>query len=163
MELLQDGVSLGRKELELCRASYNTEYRAGILEAVSYDENGNEMARERLVSAKGKEQITILPEETEIYADGTDLVYINIQITDEKGIPFMLRDRKLNVSVMGAGRLLALGSGNPETVEKFSDSTYTTYHGRLLAIVQSTGKTGEIKICVSGEGFKSEEYCIWAK
>lgn len=163
VELLQDGVSLGRKELELYRASYNTEYRSGILEAVSYDENGNEMARERLVSAKGKEQITILPEETEIYADGTDLVYINIQITDEKGIPFMLRDRKLNVSVMGAGRLLALGSGNPETVEKFSDSTYTTYHGRLLAIVQSTGKTGEIKICVSGEGFKSEEYCIWAK
>lgn len=163
VELFQDGVSLGKKELELSRAFYQAEYKPGKLEAVSYDENGKEIAREQLVSAAGKEQITIEPEEKVIRADGTDLAYINIQITDEKGTPWLLKDRKLSVSVTGAGKLAALGSGNPETTEKFSDSSYTTYHGRLLAIVQSTGEVGDVFIHVSADGLESAKIGIEAR
>ena len=127
IELFQDGVSLGRKSLELCRASFQTTYQPGVLEAISFDVAGAEIAREYLVSASGEKQITIIPEEREIRADGQDLAYINIQITDGDRIPWMMEDQKLSVTVEGAGKLLALGSGNPETVEKFSDTSFTTY------------------------------------
>ena len=163
VELIQDGVSLGRKPLELCRAFYQTEYRPGRLEAISYDENGIEIAREQLISAEDREQIVLLPEENKIYADGTDLAYINIQITDEHGVPWLLRDRKLTVEVTGAGKLVALASGNPETIEKFSDNSYTTYHGRLLAIVQSTGDKGEIRISVTGSNLEKTSAYINAE
>ena len=163
IELFQDGVSLGRKSLELCRASFQTTYQPGVLEAISFDVAGAEIAREYLVSASGKKQITIIPEEREIRADGQDLAYINIQITDGDRIPWMMEDQKLSVTVEGAGKLLALGSGNPETVEKFSDTSYTTYHGRLLAIVQATEKDGDIRIQVCGEGLQRTEAVLYAR
>ena len=119
VELIQDGISLGKKTLELCRAFYQAEYRPGRLEAISYDENGIEIAREQLISAMGKEQIVLQPEEIKIHADGTDLAYINILIADEQGVPWLLKDRQLKVEVTGAGKLVALASGNPETTEKF--------------------------------------------
>lgn len=155
IELFQDERSLGRKELENSRASYQTVYKPGILEAVSYDARGVEIGREQLLSAKGEEKIFILPEEDEICADGMDLAYINIQIADEQGVVWLLRDRKLWVSVEGEGQLLAICSANPETTERFQDPSYTTYHGRLLAVVQSSKKAGEITIHVSGEGLKN--------
>lgn len=155
-ELFQDGISLGRKNLEECRAFYQAEYRPGRLEAISYDENGDEIGREVLMTAGETEKLTILPEETVLKADGEDLVYINIQITDEDGIVKMLKDRKIIVTVEGAGFLRALASGNPETTEKFSDSSYTSYHGRLLAIVQSNEERGTIHVNVSADGMETE-------
>ncbi|MCR4587310.1 MAG: DUF4982 domain-containing protein [Lachnospiraceae bacterium] len=156
VELLQDGNSLGRKPLEECRAFYQAEYRPGRLEAISFDATGNEIGREALVSAGETEKMTILPEETVLKADGEDLVYINILLTDEDDIVKMLKDRKIAVAVEGAGSLRALASGNPETTEKFSDSSYTSYHGRLLAIVQSNGEKGTIKVTASAEGVETQ-------
>lgn len=162
VELLQDGISLGRKSLKECRAFYKAEYRPGRLEAISYDETGNEIGRETLISAGETEKMTILPEETVLKADGEDLVYINILITDKNGIVKMLKDRKITITVKGAGSLRALASGNPETTEKFSDSSYTSYHGRLLAIVQSNGEQGVIKVTASAEGVETETVEVMA-
>lgn len=162
VELFQDGKSLGRKPLELCRAFYQTAYDQGTLEVISFDGNGDEIGRSKLVSANETECLRIVPEEITIKADGEDLAYINIQITDNEGIVKMLRDRKIAVSVQGAGTLVALASGNPETTESFLDTTYTSYHGRLLAIIQSNGERGGIKIRVNGEGFEEKEIEITA-
>ncbi|MDO5391118.1 MAG: glycoside hydrolase family 2 TIM barrel-domain containing protein [Eubacteriales bacterium] len=156
VELLQDGISLGRKSLKECRAFYQAEYRPGKLEAISYDANGNELGRESLITAGESEKLTILPEDTSLKADGEDIAYIHIQITDDQGIVKMLKDRKLMVTVDGAATLRALASGNPETTEKFSDSSYTSYHGRLLAIVQSNGEKGTIKVTASAEGVETQ-------
>ena len=152
IELYQDGVSLGRKALEECRAFYQAQYVPGRLEAVSYDADGAEIGHEELRTAGETEKLMILPEEREIKADGDDLVYINIQITDDAGTVKMLKDRKVSVQVEGAGTLRALASGNPETEEQFSNPTYTTYHGRLLAIIQSNGETGAVRVTASAEG-----------
>lgn len=156
IELFQDGISLGRKPLEEYRAFYQAEYRPGKLEAVSYDAAGNEVGREALISAGKSEKMTVLPEEGFLKADGEDLAYINILITDEREIVKMLKDRKISVTVEGAGFLRALASGNPETTENFSDSSYTSYHGRLLAIVQSNGEKGIIRVTASAEGVETQ-------
>lgn len=165
VELLQDGMSLGRKKLEECRAFYQTEYKSGKLEAISYTEDGVKIGYETLLTAEETEKLTIVPEESVIGADGEDMAYINIQITDEKGIVKMLKDRKISVVVegAGAGTLRALASGNPETTEKFSDAAYTSYHGRLLAIVQSNGEQGSIKITASADGIESQSIEILAE
>lgn len=163
VELYQDGVSLGRKSLEECRAFYQAEYRPGKLTVISYEENGAEIGRESLVTAKETERLTLVPEEHVMKADGEDLVYVNIQITDDDGIVKLLKDRKISVRVEGAGTLRALASGNPETVEKFSDAAYTSYHGRLLAIVQSNGEKGTVKVQVSAEGVEEASVELEAK
>ena len=61
-------------------------YEAGtVIEAVAYGEGGNEIARDRVVTAGKAAKIKLAPEETEITADGRDLCYIEVDITDEDG------------------------------------------------------------------------------
>ncbi|MCM1543026.1 MAG: DUF4982 domain-containing protein [Blautia sp.] len=163
VELYQDGNSLGRKTLEECRAFYQATYRPGRLEAVSYGADGTELGREELHTAGESERLTLLPEEGEMKADGDDMIYINIQITDDAGTVKLLKDRKISVQVEGAAALRALASGNPETRERFSDTAYTTYHGRLMAIVQSNGTTGAIHVTASAQGVEPQTIELWAK
>lgn len=159
-----DKSSLGRKELVHCLAKFETIYQPGELEAVSYDESDNEIGRKTLQSANSNEEkLQLKAEESVIRADGMDLAYIQIAITDEAGVVHSLKDRKVTVTVEGAGKLIALASGNPETTERFSDSSYTTYHGRLIAIVQSEEKIGNIIIRASAEGMESVSICVSVK
>lgn len=152
VELIQDGASLGKVKLENCRAAFKTTYRPGRLEAVSYGADGMEISRAGLNTAGKSECLKILPEEMEIKADGEDLAFLPIHVTDEDGNLNMMTDKKITVTIEGPGKLLAVGSGQPETEERFSDGSYTSWHGRVLAIVKSTKESGMIKVTASAEG-----------
>lgn len=162
-ELFQDGESLGRVPLKSCRCEFKTVYKAGRLEAVSYDQDGNEIARSELLTAEEESVLTILPDETQIKADGEDLLYVAVHITDKNGTLKMMTDKKVSFSVEGAGTLLAVGSGNPETTEKFSDGSYTTWHGRVLAVVKSNGEKGFVRITAMSEGLGTASALVEAK
>ncbi len=163
IELLQDGVSLGKKKLEESRAYYQTTYRPGRLEAVSYGSQGEVLERCELRTAGDITKLSVIAEESFIKADGEDLAYVAVHITDDEGILKMLTEHKVNITVSGAGELIAVGSGNPETIEKFSDNAYTTYRGRMLAIIRSKGIQGNIKVTVSADGLASDCIEIIAK
>lgn len=152
VELIQDGVSLGRKELQQCRCTYSTTYVPGELKAVSYDAEGHEVSSSILCSAGDTEKLNIFAEEENITADGQDLAYIAIHIIDEAGNLKMMTDKKVRVTVEGEGELLAMGSGRPETEESFYDREYTSWHGRVLAIVKSTKKAGVITVKAYADG-----------
>lgn len=150
VELIQNGVSLGKQPIENCRAFFKAEYRTGSLEAVCFDESENELARNVLSTAKDDEQLTVVAEDASIQAGGEDICFVNIAITDAAGTVKMLRDRKIRVQVEG-GELLAVGSGNPESTERFDAGAYTSYHGRVTAIVAGY-EAGKLRVTASAEG-----------
>jgi Beta-galactosidase/beta-glucuronidase len=163
VELFQDGTSLGRKSLVNYKVSFKTVYRSGELIAVSYDAGGREMARSSLRSASKETRIAVYAEESTILADGEDLAYIHVDLTDEAGIVKALADRSVRIRVEGPGRLIAVGSGNPSTNEAFTGDSYTTYNGRMIAILRSDGGEGRIAIRVESEGLDSQEAMIEAR
>ena len=155
VELYKNGELVGKETLTSCRCMFKTAYEPGVLEAISFDRDGNELARETLATAGNDTKLQILPEKTKIKADGEDIVYIPIHLIDKDGILKMTTEKKINVTVEGEGKLLAVGSGNPETEEYFHEGAYTSYHGRVLAVVQSTEKSGTIKVTASSDGLES--------
>lgn len=58
----------------------------------------------------------------------------------------------LSVRVTG-GELLAFGSANPRTEERFHEGEYTTYYGRALAVVRCGGQ-GKLEITVGNRDKK---------
>ena len=138
IELLVNGQSLGKKKVKECKATFKTKYVPGKIEAVAYDASGREVSRSNLVSAAGKTGIVAAPEvET---AKSGDVVYVNVAIVGENGVVESNADRKLTVTVEG-GELLAFGSANPRTEERFDEGTYTTYYGVALAAVRVNENT----------------------
>ncbi len=65
--------------------------------------------------------------------------------------------KKITVTVDGAGELLALGSACPDTEESYQNTSFTSYNGRVLAIVKAGKHAGTIRITASAEGAETEK------
>ena len=157
VELIQDGKSLGTKQLEDHKAMFETIYQPGELCAVSYDTQGEEIARSELKSASEETVMTVLPEDKKIKADGQDLAYIALHITDTSGTVKLLDDRKIEVEVKGPAELAGIGSADPFTQESFIGQSFATYNGRIIAIVKSGLSKGSVIVRFSSEELKTVE------
>ena len=149
VELYQDGKSLGRGRLEEYKAIFTTTYQAGELKAVSYNEHGHELGSSFLKTAGSETTLTVCPEKTILKANGEDLAFINISLTDEEGIVKVMKEATVSVTVEGAAVLQGIGSGNPITTESYLGNSFTTYYGRMQAIVRSNMERGEVRVTVS--------------
>ena len=58
------------------------------------------------------------------------------------------------VAVKG-GELLAFGSANPCTEEQYHTGSFTTYHGRSLAVVRA-GDAGTVKVSATDDDLTGE-------
>lgn len=138
VELLINGKSLGKKKVKECKVTFKTKYAPGKIEAVAYDATGREVSRNYMESATGNLHICAMPE-VEVAKPG-EVVYVNVAIVGENGVVESNADKKLTVTIEG-GELLAFGSANPRTEERFDEGTYTTYYGTALAAVRVNENT----------------------
>lgn len=134
VELLLNGKSLGRKKVKSGKVVFKTQYAPGKLEAVACDASGRELSRSMLQSAAGKLHISVLPEVKT--AEPGEIVYIPVSLMGENGVVESNNDRRLTVTVEG-GELLAFGSANPRTEERYDSGSFTTYCGKALAVVRA--------------------------
>ncbi|MGD0878260.1 MAG: glycoside hydrolase family 2 TIM barrel-domain containing protein [Anaerolineales bacterium] len=166
VELWVNGRSIGKKKCgakKAYKARFKTVYQPGELTAVSYDKSGREMGRKRLLTAGDEDVLTVKAEQTRLRANGEDLAYINIAITDRNGNIKVLRDDKVTVEVDGAGTLAVLGSSAGRTEEMYRQTTHSMFEGRALAIVRASYQAGKVTVKISADGFKSEEVEISVK
>ena len=146
-----NGEHVGRSETQKAISSINTKYRKGTVRAVAI-KNGKEVSEYTLKSADGCEKILLTPETCQIKADGRDLLYVRVSLSDKKGIPYVTDERRLNCSVTG-GKLLAFFSGDPKTEVSAVAPECDTFHGKALAVI-STKTPGEITVTVEGDGLE---------
>jgi beta-galactosidase len=66
----------------------------------------------------------------------------------------MNAEKRITVRVNGVGELLALGSACPITEEKYQNDSFTSYQGRVLAVVRSFGEPGTIRVTAAAEGLE---------
>ena len=140
VDLLQNGQKIKTAKVKDKRAKFKIKYVPGKLEAVAYDESGNEIGRNELISAGNSLRVCLEAEDKKVNAG--DLVYVDVTIRDEKGIIESSADRKLKIEVEN-GELVAFGSANPRTEEDIHSGEYTTYYGRALAVIRAA-KQGKI-------------------
>ena len=145
--LYLNGKQVDQKPVKECRALFKVTYAPGTLEAAALDAAGRELGRSRLRTATGQIQIAARPEQPSVRPGG--IAYIPITLEGTDGVVESNADRTLTVHVEG-GTLLAFGSANPRTEERFDSGVYTTYYGRALAVVQA-GQSGAVKLTIQDD------------
>lgn len=134
--LVLNGREVARRRMgDDCIARMSVTYEPGVLEAVSYDADGVELGRRRLVSA-GDE--TRLVAEVEYIGIHDDLRFIRVRYADAAGVTKPLARGELTARVEGA-RLLGFGCAAPYNEGSFVTGRAGTYYGEALAVVQATG------------------------
>ena len=159
VELLLNGTSLGRKpagEKHGFMATYEMTYEPGELLAVSYC-NGEETGRDFLYTAGEKVQMQVDCEGEVLKADGADLAFLTVKLTDDKGIDNLFAQKEITVTVEGAGTLQGFGNADPRAIGSYDDTTWKTFDGYVMAVVRAGKEAGTIKVKFDAEGCESRE------
>ncbi len=154
VDLLVDGERVGSEPVGPNKgymAQFSVPYRPGQLTAVAHARDGREIGRDTLTSAGAGLRLQVEPETDTLIADGADLAYLPIELTDDAGILRALADREVTVNVTGAGTLLGFGSAQPITEEGFSNDRHSTYWGRALAVVRAGHDAGDVTVTVTAD------------
>lgn len=156
VELIVNGRSVGKKPVNMERPMpysvyFDTTYEAGKVEAISYA-GGKEVSRDELLTTGEPAKVRLIPEKRELCADGHDLLYVKIEITDDEGNVVPDAQIGLNAEVSGSAYLAGFGSGNPKTEDNYTDGDSESFRGRAMAILRSGYEKGEVTLKVTAEG-----------
>ncbi|NLK07506.1 MAG: glycoside hydrolase family 2 protein [Firmicutes bacterium] len=154
VELILNGESLGRKaagkEVGFV-TKFEVPYQPGVLTAVAFQE-GNEIGKVELATAGENRKIVLSAEDLETKA----LIYLPIEIHDDKGTLAADKVVKLEISVEGSAALVGFGSANPKSRYNYNGCVTETFNGRAQAILKKKGQ-GDVSVSVcSNDGKKAE-------
>lgn len=164
VELICNGKSIGRKpcgKSNKYTAVFTLCYEPGELEAISYDSDGSELSRARLVTAGSIAGIRLICGEesedaTKLTADGHNLCYVMVEIVDSNGFVVPDAEIKLNAIIDDSESdcsLAGFGSAAPKTEENYQAGSFTSYRGRALAVIRAGYKTGFATFKVSSSEY----------
>ena len=160
VEVLVNGESLGKKAVNLERpmpnsTCFETMYQPGKVEAVSYTD-GKEVSRDVLYTTGEVMGIRLKPEKTVVQADGHDVIYVGIELTDKDGHIVPDAQISLHAEFSGCGKIAGFGSANPITEENYTDCDTVSFRGRSMVIIRSGYEKGNGILRISAEGIQEE-------
>ncbi|MFK8298540.1 DUF4982 domain-containing protein [Capnocytophaga cynodegmi] len=133
----------------------DTKYEAGEVKVVAYDKNGKAVA-EKIVKTAGKpHSLRLTADRNVITADGKDLSFITIEAVDKDGNLCPNVNDLVTFKVSGAGTYRAAANGDATSTDQFHLPKMHLFNGKLVAIVQSSEKAGEITFEAKSKGLKS--------
>ena len=146
---------LGEKAMKRFRLMWDdVEYQPGELKVVAYNNEGQAVAEKTIRTAGKASAIRLTPDRNVLKADGEDLCFINVSLTDKDGNPVPCDSRLVKVKVSGAGSFKAIANGDPTCLESFQQPQMHLFSGQLTVLVQSGTTPGEITVEVSGKGVR---------
>lgn len=140
---------IGEQPTKELKATFSIPYTPGTLRAECGDET-------ILMSTAGDAtQIRLTTDKKELVADGQDLAFITIELTDANGRVNPTANHQLTATVKGAGRLIAFGNADIKDTDGYTNHVHKAWKGRALLVVRNNGKSGSINVNVSAAGLKS--------
>ena len=152
---------LGEKAMERFRLMWkDVVYQPGEIRVVAYDEDGKAAAEKTVRTAGKAAAIKLTPDRNVLKADGEDLCYLNVSLTDKDGNPVPADSRLVQVKVSGAGSFKAIANGDPTCLESFQKPQMHLFSSQLTVLVQSGNEPGDITVEVSGKGVRKATVTI---
>ena len=140
-------------------ATWQVPYEKGTLTAIGYI-NNKETVQSQIATADKPYKVHLSTDRSRIKADGQDLSYITVEVTDKKGILVSNFNDLISFQIEGPGTIAAVGNSNPQSVESFQQPYRKAHEGKCLVIVKSTNKAGKIVLTAKSKGLASDKITI---
>jgi beta-galactosidase len=143
--LLNDKVIGTQKivDAERGRLRWEIPYEPGILQAIGL-KDGREVCRYTLQTAGPPARIELLPDITQLHANGKDICHVEFRIVDAQGVRVPDTAPEVSFELTGPAKILGIGNGDVNSVEDCKTNTHAAFQGRGLAILQTTTVPGDI-------------------
>ena len=156
VELFLNNNSLGKKRTDRAvefTAKWEVPYREGVLKAVGY-RGKRQVNMTELQTAGEVSKIKLTADRNKINADGQDLSYITVELTDINTIRNPKSENLIKFEIEGPGTIVGVGNANPVSLESYLLPQRKAWKGRCLVIIKSEHKQGEIVLKASSDGLQ---------
>ena len=157
----QEGANANELYLE-----WKVAFEPGTLEAVARDEDGNIVARDKIVTAGEPAGVRLVKEENAIAADGKDLTYIYYEIVDSKGNVVPTANNLVRFQLHGQGQIVGVDNGEQASRERYKEQAdgswiRKAFNGKGVVIVKSTEQAGKFTLTAHSDFLKSGQTTIF--
>lgn len=165
-ELFLNGKSLGKKKknkFEYRLRWDSVKYEPGELKVIAY-KNSKVWAEDVLKTTSEPALLHLSADRNIIKADGEDLSFITLRVTDKNGLTVPTAMNKIKFEIEGPGEIVATDNGDPTCMIPFPSHERNTFNGMALVIVRSKENIkGKITIKASAEGLADSYTVIHTK
>ena len=136
-------------------------YQPGTLRAVGTKDGQVVLTVDRSTTGSPA-AIRLAADRTRIGTEWDDLCHVAVEIVDQDGRVVPTADNELVFELSGPGRILGLDNGQSESHESYQGNRRRAFAGRALALVQSTGRPGEMRLSASAPSLTGASVVITA-
>ena len=158
-ELFINGKSQGKisknpdQRLDRYRLRWNdVKYEPGEVKVVVYDASDRKVGEKTMYTAgkPAKLQLDVWTQHDAplLNADGEDLAFVTVSLTDKQGTLIPDAADQLTFDVTGAGSFEAVCNGDATSLESFKQPTMKLFHGQLVVVVRSAKQAGNLTLTV---------------
>jgi beta-galactosidase len=109
-----------------------------------------------LTTAGDAAKIALTPDRKELAADGQDLSFVTVEITDAEGRWRPDAAVPVEFKLTGPGEIAGIGSADLASRESYQANPRSTYQGRALIVIRTTSAPGEITLAASSPNLTAE-------
>lgn len=141
--------------------TWNVPYAEGTISAKAYDDSGKEIdtkdfdGRKSVTTTGPAKKLRATVDRDGMTGNGSDLAYVTVDVTDEKGNIVPDAKTKVKFEVSGAGELAGIDNGVQADHQSYRDDNRAAQAGQLVGIVRAEEKAGEATVTVSADGLQA--------
>lgn len=154
VELFLNDKSLGKKPTNTSTkflANWIVPYQTGVLKAIGYT-NNKQVNVSILQTAATTQNINMVADRSQINADGQDLSYVQITLTDANGVINPKAENLVKFEIEGPGEIVAVGNGKPTSLESYQLPQRKAWQGKCLVIIKANKNAGKITLKAIADG-----------
>ncbi|WP_297095638.1 glycoside hydrolase family 2 TIM barrel-domain containing protein [uncultured Draconibacterium sp.] len=133
------------------KALFTLPYETGTIKAVGVS-GDQEMESTVLTTAEKASKIKLTADRTEIDADGQDLSFITVEMTDAKGQLDPNAANQLHFAIEGPGSIIAVSNSDIRDTDPYVGTSRKAFKGRAMVVVRSSDQAGMITLKASSDG-----------
>jgi beta-galactosidase len=162
-ELLLNGKSLGRKKKDQYEYRLrwdDVKYQPGELQVIAY-KNGKKWAEDVVKTTDAPARLEASADRNEIRADGKDLAFITVRVTDKNGLTVPRANNPITFEIEGPGEIVATDNGDPTNFVPFPAHEREAFNGLALVIVRFNERaSGSMTVKTTSPGLKGTQVAI---
>jgi beta-galactosidase len=156
VDLIVNGVSQGKQANPANgHVQWTVPYEPGTVVANGYDSNGKLVASDQEQTTGAPAALKLIPDHTRLYADGEDVVTVEVDVVDSAGRLVPTAGNLINFSLSGPGVITGVANGNPTDHDPDKADYRSAFWGKALVVVGAGEKPGTITLTATSDGLAS--------
>jgi hypothetical protein len=153
VELFLNGKSFGKKKSDSVNSClwWYVPYGTGEVKAQAKGSD-NKTLTSMLKKVSEPVKIMLTPDAAKLKANSQDITLVEVQLRDKNNNRSFLANNLINFDISGEGKIIGVDNGDASSLENYKLSKRMARLGRCIVIVQSTGKSGTIKLTAKSKG-----------